>query len=359
MKKILIVITTAYVPTGGLATVVMNYYRKIDKCDLLINIASTNEAHDVLVNELTQHGSRYFNLGKRSHLLTYFYRLYRLSKGCDVIHINGNSATTVIELLAAKLAGVKKRINHNHTSIPDHKKTSNILYPLFNKLVTDRVACSDLAGNWLYGRGNFLLLRNAVDVEKYQYRSDIREKVRKDLGIDDDCMVLGHVGKIYKPKNHPYLIRVFAEYQKLNPNSKLLLVGDGVMRQEVEKLVDELEVRNHVIFAGLRTDIPDMLQAMDYFVFPSIWEGMPLSVLEALSSGLTCVISDHITKDVMIGPNIHSLQIESDPKVWAEYIAQYHLPSRNNACRVSAETITEAGYNIKTEAGRLKALYEK
>ena len=194
-------------------------------------------------------------------------------------------------------------------------------------------------------------------MERYQYRPEIRGKVRKNFGIDDDCTVLGHVGKIYKPKNHPYLIRVFAEYHKLNPNSKLLLVGDGVMRQEVEQLVDELDIREYVIFAGLRTDIPEMLQAMDYFVFPSIWEGMPLSVLEALSSGLTCIISDHITKDVMIGFNIHSLQIEVEPKVWAEYIVEYNLPIRENAYKISAEAITKAGYNIKTEAERLRELY--
>lgn len=355
----LIVITTAYLPTGGLAGVVMNYYRRIDKNNLQIDIASTNEAPDVLVNELAQNGSRYYCLGKRSHVLNYIFHLYKLCKGYDVIHVNGNSATTVIEHLAAKMAGVKKRINHNHTSIPDHKTTSDILYPLFNKLVTDKVACSDLAGNWLYGAGNYLLLRNAVDVEKYKYSQEKRQDVRKRFGIRDGCTVLGHVGKIYKPKNHPYLIRIFAEYRKLNPNSKLLLVGDGVMRQEVETLVDELDLSRFVIFAGLRTDIPEMLQAIDYFVFPSIWEGMPLSVLEALSSGTTCIISDHITKDVMIGSHIHSMAIEKEPMEWAKYISEYQLPIRMDACNESANAITEAGYNIKTEAGKLREIYLK
>lgn len=359
MRKVLIVITTAYLPTGGLAGVVMNYYRKIDMNNLQIDIASTNEAPDMLVNELAQNGSRYYCLGKRLHVLSYIFHLYKLCKGYDVIHVNGNSATTVIEHLAAKMAGVKKRINHNHTSIPDHKTTSDILYPLFNKLVTDKVACSDLAGNWLYGAGNYLLLRNAVDVEKYKYSQEKRQYVRKRFGISDDCTVLGHVGKIYKPKNHPYLIRIFAEYRKLIPNSKLLLVGDGVMRQEVETLVDELDLSSFVIFAGLRTDIPEMLQAIDYFVFPSIWEGMPLSVLEALSSGITCIISDHITKDVMIGSHIHSMAIEKEPMEWAKYINEYQLPMRMDACKESANAITEAGYNIKTEAGKLREIYLK
>lgn len=358
MRKILIVITTAYVPTGGLAGVVMNYYRKIDKSDLKIDIASTNEAPDVLVNELAQTGSRYYCLGNRSHVLTYFCRLYKLCKVYDVIHVNGNSATTVIEHLAARMAGVKVRINHNHTSIPDHKKTSGFLSPLFHHLYTIPVACSDLAGGWLYGKRAFAILHNAVDVAKYHYDEGRRELLRSEFGIKKDCLVMGHLGKIYKPKNHPYLIRVFNEFQKLVPNSKLFLVGDGVMRQEVEKLVDEFGLREKVIFAGLRTDVPDMLQVMDCFVFPSIWEGLPLSVFEAMSSGLPCFISDHITKEIMVSPYTHALSIDETPASWAEYIkANMPAESREDVCITNAECITNAGYNITTESGNLRDIY--
>lgn len=357
MRRILVVITTAYIPTGGLASVMMNYYRNIDRSGLKIDFASTNDAPKVLTDELKANGSRYIQLPLRKNVFVYFNALKKVCKGYDVIHINGNSATTVIEHLAAKLAGVKIRINHNHTSIPDHKKTSDLFYPIFKRLVTDRVACSDLAGNWLYGKGDFLILRNAVDVEKYRFDAEKRDSIRKDFGISNNCTVIGHLGKIYKPKNHPYLVKIFYEYHQLNPNSKLFLVGDGVMRQEVEALVDELNLRAHVIFAGLRTDVPDMLQVMDYFVFPSIWEGMPLSILEALSSGLTCVISDHITKDVMIGPHISSLSIEEQPVVWAQHIYNHPLPNRTAACDENAKLITDARYNIKVEAKELLKLY--
>lgn len=356
-KRIIIVISTAFVPTGGLAGVVMNYYRRIDKTGLQIDIASTNEAPAVLTEELIKYGGHYYCLGKRANVLAYFLNLYKLCKGYDILHVNGNSATTVIEHLAAKLAGVKRRINHNHNSICNHKIMSNMAYPLFNKLVTDRVACSDLAGNWLYGEGNFVILKNAIDIVKYQYNHDVRKKTRKIFSIEDGCIVLGHVGKINKQKNHLYLIRIFAEYKKLNQNSKLLLVGDGDMRLMAEDLVDKLCLSDSVIFAGLRTDIPELLQIMDFFVFPSLWEGLPLSVLEALSSGLPCIISDHITRSIMIGPNIHSLQIESEPKVWANFIANYNLTSREKTCIVAAESITEAGYNIRNETENLEEMY--
>ena len=359
MRRILIVITTGIAPTGGLTTVMMNYFRSMDRNGLKIDFASYNTGQETyeLSKEMEANGSHYYCLGSRKNVPHYFMRLYKLCKGYDVIHVNGNSATTVIELLAAKWAGVKVRINHNHTSIPDHKKLSDMLHPLFNKLVTTRVACSELAGNWLYGKGNFLVLKNAINVEKYQFSPQIREKIRKEFGIEDGCTVIGHVGKIYKPKNHPYLIRIFAEYQKRNANSKLLLVGDGVMRPEVESLVDELGLRDSVIFAGLRTDVAEMLQAMDCFVFPSIWEGMPLSIIEALASGLTCVISDHISKEIMIGKHIHALQIESMPTVWADFIADYKAPTRAEVSIESVKAITSEGFNIREEAEKLRELY--
>jgi glycosyltransferase involved in cell wall biosynthesis len=358
MRKILIVITTAYVPTGGLAGVVMNYYRNVDRTGLQIDIASTNADSGVLTNELDRCGSKYFCLGKRSHVLSYFFRLYRLCKGYDVIHVNGNSATTVIDHLAAKMAGIKTRINHNHTSLPDHRTTSDILSPLFHCLYTIPVACSDLAGVWLYGNRPYTILHNAVDVAKYHYDETKRKKLRSDFGIPDNCLVMGHLGKIYKPKNHPYLVKVFYEFHKINPDSILFLVGDGVMRQEIEDLVNKLGLKEKVIFAGLRTDVPDMLHVMDCFVFPSIWEGLPLSVFEALSSGLPCFISDHITKEVMVSPYIHALSIDDTPASWAEYVTK-HLPSqsREEVCRTNSDCITNAGYNIVTEAGKLRAIY--
>ena len=120
-------------------------------------------------------------------------------------------------------------------------------------------------------------------------------------------MLRWEIGEIYKPKNHPYLIRVYNEFQKLVSYSVLFLVGDWIVRQEVESLVDEFGLREKVVFAGLRTDVPDMLQVMGCFVFPSIWEGLSLSVFETMSSGLSCFISDHITKEVIVSPYIHAI----------------------------------------------------
>lgn len=359
MKRILVVICTDSVPFGGLTTVMMNYYRNMDRDGLVIDFASTNNAPRVLLDELQSNGNRYYNLGQRKCILTYFFNLYRVCRNYDIIHVNGNSATTVIEHFAAYLAGIKYRINHNHTSIPDHKKLSDFVYPLFKKLVTNRVACSDLAGGWLYRDEKFVVLRNAIDVDKYQYNINKRKAYRLQFNISEDCVVFGHLGKIYKPKNHPYLLKIFAEFHKRVQNSVLFLVGDGEMREEIERQIDLLNIRDNVIFAGLRTDVAEMLQVMDFFVFPSIWEGMPLSLLEAASSGLPCFISDSITKDVQIGPNIQALSIKDEPVVWANYINE-HLPkeSREVICSQNAKLISEAGFNIKTATRVLEKIYK-
>ena len=280
-RKILIVITTAFVPTGGLATVMMNYYRKIDKGGLQIDFASTNEAPAVLTDELAKQKSHYYCLGKRSHILLYFTRLYKLCKEYDVIHINGNSATTTIELISAYLAGVKTRINHNHTAKTEHKIIHNIMQPIFKRLYTQGLACSENAGTWLFGKEKFLVLKNAIDTEKYRYSQYLREKYRKELNISEKTMVVGHVGKIYGPKNHKKLVSIFYEYQKTHEFSKLLIVGDGVLRTEIEKQVNELDISDKVIITGIRTDTPGFLSAMDVFIFPSVYEGLGLAVIEA------------------------------------------------------------------------------
>ena len=269
MKKVLVVITTAFVPTGGLATVMMNYYCQMDKANLQIDFASTNEAPDVLVNELAQNGSRYFCLGKRKHILQYFIRLYLCCKGYDVIHVNGNSATATIELLAARLAGVKMRIAHNHTTKTEHPILHRVLLPIFRRSYTIGLACSEDAGNWLFGKGKFKVLKNAIDVDKYQYNPANRARFRDEFQIPQDAIVIGHVGKYNTPKNHFKLLEVFAEYHKRHEGAFLVCVGYGPLRRHIEERIAELGLERNVILTGERTDIPELLSIMDVFVFTS------------------------------------------------------------------------------------------
>lgn len=357
MKNILIVITTAFVPTGGLATVMMNYYRNIDKSNLLIDFASTNVAPDVLTDELAQNGSHYYCLGKRSNVFIYSVKLRQLCKKYDVVHVNGNSATATIELLAAKLAGVKVRIAHNHTTNTGHRILHHLLLPLFRRLYTDGLACSETAGLWLFGKGCFKVLNNAIDTEKYRFSAIQRENYRKEFGIPNDHVVIGHVGKMNAPKNHFKLLEVFSEYHKTHDKSMLLCVGYGELRNELEHKIDEMNLQSAVILTGLRTDIPGFLCAMDVFVFPSKYEGLGLAVIEAEASGLPCLLSDRVPQDVYMSSNMRSMSLNAHSSEWADGIDSLKIEDRKKRCLENIQSITKSGYNITTEAGKLKEMY--
>ena len=357
--KILVVITTAFTSTGGLTTVMMNYYRAMNKEGLKIDFASTNVPSQSLLDEIHVEGSEYYQLPPRKKIVSYFYRLRRLCKNYDLLHVHGNSSTSVLELMAANWAGVKRRIVHNHTSRSQHPWINLLLHPFFLMSYTKAIACSDAAGEWLFGNKQYQILRNAIKVEPFIFNVDKRKTMRCVFGFKDDEYVVGHIGIFMEAKNHSFLIEVFAKYHALQPKSKLLLIGDGELRHLVEAAIDKNKVNDCVILAGLRSDISDVLQAIDIFLFPSIYEGMPLSVVEAQASGLPCIISDAVTKMVNIGEDVIQLPLSKGADYWAEYLGnvKYEL-SRQERCERNTELITKAGYNIETEAENLMKIYK-
>ena len=357
MRKILIVITTGFVPTGGLASVMMNYYRNIDKRGLAIDFASTNNAPKMLTDELEANESHYIKLPPRKNVLGYIYALKKICANYDVIHVNGNSATAAIELIAAKMAGVKVIIAHNHNTKTEHPLIHAMLLPIFRRCYTIGLACSEQAGNWLFGDGKFKVLRNAVDIEKYHYNNTSRKKQRKSLGIPQDTFVIGHVGKYNAQKNHLKLLEVFYEYQKFHENSYLVAVGYGSLQYKIEDYAKELGIAEKVILTGERTDIPDLLSLMDFFVFPSQWEGLGLAVIEAQASGLPCLLSEIIPQEVYLSDHVASLSLSQTADIWARKINEMIVSNRERQCERNAESITKGGYNIKVEAKELLKLY--
>lgn len=356
--NILVIITTGFTPVGGLASVMMNYYRVLDKTEMVIDFCCTNEPPQVLLDEIHACGSEYYQLPKRKNILGYFFALKRLCRGYDIIHVHANSSTAVIELQAAKLADIGVRLIHNHSSRCQHRILNRLFSPLYKRSYTKAIACSNEAGEWLYGKDKFIILRNAINVRRFSYNTEKRMEMRRLFGLKDNEYVVGHIGKFMEAKNHPFLIELFAKYHVSHPLSRLLLVGDGEMRPLVEAAIKKNNVMDCVVLAGLRSDIPDVLQAMDVFLFPSIYEGMPLSVIEAQSSGLPCIVSDAVTKLINIGCDVVQLSLNKGTDYWAEYLGNtnYQL-SREERCKRNFEFITEAGYNIETEADNLMRIY--
>lgn len=358
MKRVLVVITTAFVRTGGLTSVMMNYWRAMDKTGLSFDFASTNQVDDLLNEEIAKEGCRYYQLPPRNHILGYFNALRKLCKGYDIVHVHANSATSVIELLAAKMAGVPKRIHHNHTSKTQHPFLNKVLSPIFKQSYTDAVACSDAAGEWLFGKGKYTVLPNAIDIDKFKYNPAERNRIRQEFGIEDDEFVVGHIGKFMDAKNHEFLIKVFAKYHSKSPKSRLLLVGDGEWRPKIEGWVANSGCPEAIVLAGLRSDIPAIIQAFDIFVFPSVYEGLPLTTLEAQASGLPCIISSNVTKDVCIGRDVMMKDLSDGVDGWAEMLDKFDKSiSREERCEENYKLITDDHFNIKREADELLNFY--
>lgn len=358
MKRILVVVTTAFLRTGGLASVMMNYWRAMDKKGLMFDFASTNVIEEILEKEISSEGCKYYQLPPRRNVIAYFIALRKLCRGYDIIHVHANSATSVIELMAAKMAGVPKRIHHNHTSKTSYPLLNKILHPIFVYAYTDAIACSDAAGEWLFGKGNYLVLPNAIDIDRFKYNPETRNKVRREFGICDDELVVGHIGKFMDAKNHEFLINVFAKFHSIHPKSKLLLVGDGAWRTKIENWVAESGCSESIILAGLRSDIPAIVQAFDIFVFPSVYEGLPLTVIESQSSGLPCLISTNVTTAVNVGRDVLMKNLKDGALGWAEEINALSLTRpREERCSQNYKLITDAHFNIKNEAYKLIQIY--
>lgn len=359
-RKVLIVITTDFVPYGGLTTVMMNYYRVMNKKNLQIDFASTNEPCEKLKRELTQNSSKYFNLGSRKHSpIRYLKNLSNILKTekYDVIHVNGNSSTMALELVTAKLVGVPSRIAHVHTTRSKYPYANVVLHPIFSESYTMALAVSKQAGDWLYGK-EYTILNNAIDTNKYKYNSKIRKEVREKYNLTGK-FIIGNVGKLNGPKNHIHLLYTLVEYIKLDATGMLVIAGGGTLEEELKKEAEKLNIADKVLFLGMQSNIEKIIQSFDIFAFPSLFEGLGMAVIEAQASGLSCIASTAVPKETELTPYIEYLDLNLGYDAWAKTIYEMKLNStdRKIMSNVARKCIYEHGYEISCEAEKLKKLY--
>lgn len=360
MKKILILINTGFYSYGGLATVMMNYYSKLDLKKYQVDFASTNppETNDSYYLKLKENNSNYYSLGNRKkNLLKYLKNLKKilLENKYDVIHVNGNSATLILELIVAKKCNIPVRIAHGHTTSSNYPIIHKILKNQLKKYYTTAIAVSDKTGQWLYDE-NYTVLNNAIDVEKYLFNEKVRLKLRKMFNCENK-FIIGHVGKLYAPKNHKFLIDVFFEYQKNNSDAMLIIVGGGELEETLKKQVKDLKIEHKVLFLGMRNDIPDLLQIFDVFVFPSIYEGLGLALIEAQASGLKCIASSNVPIETKVTNNVEYLGLDEDIKKWVDSINKTKISNRKNEIQQVLNQITKNNYNMSNEVKKLEEIY--
>lgn len=292
---------------GGIIQVILNYKKQLENTDINMSYAINCVENSKIPEMLNDKNSNFINLpNKKKNFLQYCIKLYKImhNNKFDVVHVHGNSANMLVELGIAKLNGIQCRIAHSHNSTCKNTKLNRLLIPLLKNTYTKAVACSEIAGEWLFGKNNFIIINNAIDLNKFKFSKDIRYKYREKLNVDENTKIIGHVGNINMQKNHEFLIKIFKLYNNENPNSLLLLIGDGPLRQKMIDLVRELELKEKVIFLGIKSDVNNWMQAMDILIFPSLWEGFGMVLIEAQATGLPILASNVVPSVVKINDNV-------------------------------------------------------
>ena len=277
-----------------------------------------------------------------------------------MVHSHINSLS-IFPLCAAKIANVKIRIAHSHSSAGSNELKRNIikyiLRPFSKIFPTNFLACSEFAGIWLFGKnfmntGEVKVLNNAIDTSKFSYNVEIRDKIRKYEKLENK-FVVGHVGRFVNQKNHSFLLKIFYEIHKLDQNSILILLGDGPLRKSIEEEARDLGIENSVRFLGIKENVNEYMQAMDIFLLPSFYEGLPVVGVEAQTAGLRCIFSTNVTKEAKLTNNVEYLDLNDGEKTWAEVALKYKNFERKN----TAQIIIERGFDIKHEAKKLEKYY--
>lgn len=352
--RILHIVT--YMGRGGLETMLMNYYRAVDRTKVQFDFLTHRDFRADYDDEIEALGGRIYRLPQLNPFsgayLSTLDRFFTEHPEYRIVHSHLDCMSAV-PLKAAKKHGVPVRIAHSHSSRQD----IDIKYPLklffkrtIAKQATHLFACAEAAGQWMFGADHFRVLNNAIDTQRYVFDPAVRVCVREELGIGQQEFVVGHVGRFMVPKNHGFLLRFFA---KIPIEARLLFVGEGELRQQSEQLAAELGIRDRVIFAGLRTDVDRMLQAMDVFVLPSLYEGLPLSVIEAQAAGLPCLISDKVPIECKKTDLVTQIPLEAGASAWAEAVlAAAKMPRVDTLPQLRA-----AGFDIQANADWLADFY--
>lgn len=355
---------------GGIQEMVLKWLENMNTNEIQVDILSYN------TGKIDNYPERFEKFGGKIHIVQtyiskkYFiksfkdlYKFFNENRDYDILHAHASSKAIFV-MLFAKIYGIKTRILHSHcTQFIMKGKISlliaNLFKPLTNFLTTDYYACSLEAGIFLFGKkaieqGKVTIAHNAIKVSDYKFNEDNRKNIRRELGIENN-IVIGHVGRFRPQKNHDYLIDIFKEINNIENNSVLLLVGNGELEKSIKEKVKRLGIEKNVIFLGFRTDINRIMQGMDILVMPSIFEGLPVTCIEAQAEGLPCVFSDTITKDAAILKESVYINLETPPNKWAEIILDI---TKNYKRRDTTEIIQKHGYDIALESKKIEEFYK-
>lgn len=354
MKRVLCIV--GGMNAGGAETFLMKVYRCLDKTKYQMDFAVAIEEKGVYDDEIIAMGGKIHHIIPKSKgALKNFKSIKNLVKteGYECVLRTSQHALSALELLAAKQGGAKTRVfRSSNSNVGSTSSKQLLLHKAFRFMprhfANVRIAPSTEAAEFMFGAGcvsknKASLLHNAIDLSVYKYDEESRNKIREEFGLAGK-MVVGHIGRFNYQKNHTFLLDVFQLLVKENPEARLLLVGKGELEQEIRQKAERLGIADFIVFAGVRSDIPAILSAMDLFLFPSLYEGMPNTVIEAQATGLPCIVADTITREANITGKVSYVSLSSDASEWCKQIYEkISLPRQD-----THEDFIRARYDIES-----------
>ncbi len=361
---------------GGAESMIMNYYRKIDRDKVQFDFLVHRKEQAAFDEEIESLGGKIYRFDPINPLFPGdYYKKLRLffedHKEYAIIHSHLNTFSC-FPLKIAKEFDIPCRIAHAHIAIDDvnfmslfSKKESK--KETFKKLIklqlkkkvkkdaTHLFSCGDKAGKWLFGDStSFITMNNAIDTEKFAYNSVIANKYKEEFNLKNR-LVIGHVGRFASQKNHAFLVKIFSAVLKEKPDCDLVMIGDGPLRKVMEKEVENLGINTNVHFLGVRADVPELFQMFDVFVFPSFYEGLPVTLIEAQAAGIKVFASDSITTEVSLTDDIEFLSIDKPAEYWAGKIIETDASKKNT----NTEKIVKGDYDIISNTKKIQEFYKE
>lgn len=345
---------------GGIENYIINILRNIDRNQYKVDFLYATDKECYFDREINKYGCSIFRItGRNKNLFRHLKDLssfFYTHNEYDVVHIHYNLSFCFTVARAAKKAGIKKIIVHSHNTSGRHRIIHNIFKPMLDIYANVHCACSTEAANWMFtkksNKKGVTLLYNAINSESYIFDEARRKKIRDEFNLGERFIV-GHIGRFSYQKNHQFLLEIFNSLKKINEDAVLLLIGEGELMNEIDMKISSLELSDSVIKLGIRKDVDELLSAFDVFVFPSFFEGLPVTLVEVQANGLSCLASDNISKEVCFTDLINFMSLEQMPEDWVSKIRTTDKNIRSDYNKQIAKT----RFNIENEVEVIQNLY--
>lgn len=360
MKKIKVLEVGLDTNLGGIETYLLTLASGIDKNLYSLDFLGFDNNEPCFASELTKMGCGIKYV--RSRRTSWFGNAKDIRKlikkeQYDIVHCHLNSLTYITPALEGLKAGCKVIVqSHNGgMAIGSSSRLLNIINRIrlpYNHVTL--VAVSDAAGKWMFSNHPYSVINSGINTDAFKFNSIKRKQIRSEFGIPEDSSVIINVGAFRTQKNHSFIVDVFNEYHKTNKNSFLILVGNGELIQQIKAKAESLKLNKSVLFTGNRNDVPDILSASDAFLFPSLYEGFGLALLEAETNGLQCVTSDSVPSDICFD-NCVRLSLNSSLSDWVNALIIKKQSKRESY----SDVVKNAGFGIDREIREIEKLYTR